>query len=129
MATYRKAKYPHDIANRVGEYLQEGNLDGILSFFHPDCTICFPADAPPQKGLKAVRDLFSPFVEVRPTLISQVTGEVANGDTALLQAEWRIEGPDGSLIAEGKSTEVVKQNDDGSWVYFIDCPFGPPSFL
>jgi len=124
--TSRKAKLPREIAERVGEFLKEGNLEGIVTMFHPDCTICFPVDEPPKKGHNAVREIFAPFVEVRPTLISKIVGELVNGDTALLQAEWRFEGSGGSLLAAGRSTEVAKQNKDGSWVYFIDCPLGPP---
>ena len=124
--TRRKATLPREIADRVAEFLKEGDLEGIVTMFHPDCTVCFPVDEPPKKGRAAVREIFAPFAEVRPTLISKITGEQINGDTALLQAEWRFEGPDGSLLAEGKSTEVAKQHEDGSWMYFIDCPLGPP---
>lgn len=125
--TYQKAMRPSDIANQVGAYLKAGNLEGIVSLFHPDCTICFPAETPPQSGHDAVRSAFAPFLEIRPTIVSHITGEIINGDTALLQAQWRIDGADGSMIAEGHSTEVAKQLEDGSWVYFIDCPLGPPS--
>ena len=124
--TNRKAMRPREIAERVAEYLKEGNLEGIVSLYHPDCVVYFPVTEPPKKGYEAVREIFAPFVEMRPTFVSQITGELINGESAILQTEWRFEGPDG-LLAEGKSTEVLKQNEDGSWVYFIDCPLGPPS--
>ena len=124
--SYKKAMRPSEIAERVGEYLKQGDLEAIVSFFHPECTLCFPATEPPKKGLDAVRASFAPLLKSRPNLISQVTGELVNGDTALLQAEWRLEAPDGSLIDGGNSTEVAKQLADGSWVYYIDCPNGPP---
>lgn len=126
---YEKAMRPSEIAECVGRYLKQGDLDAIVSFFHPECTLFFPATEPPKKGLDAVRACFEPLVAARPTLISRVTGELINGDTALVQAEWRIEAPDGSVMDGGNSTEVAKQNADGSWVYFIDCPFGPPSLI
>lgn len=46
--TYRKAEHPHEISERVGEYLKEGNLDGIVTMFHPECKIYFPPSEPPQ---------------------------------------------------------------------------------
>lgn len=124
--TYKQAMRPSEIAERVGEYLQQGDLEAIVSFFHPDCTLCFPVTEPPKKGLDAVRASFTPLVESRPRLISRVTSELINGDTALLQADWQLEAADGAVIDGGSSTEVAKQNADGSWVYYIDCPNGPP---
>ena len=45
----------------------------------------------------------------------------------MVQANWMVEDANGTVIAEGSSTEVTKQKEDGSWVYYIDCPYGPPS--
>lgn len=125
-AAYKKAMRPRDIADRVGEYLKQGDLEAIVSFFHPDCTLCFPVNEAPKKGLDAVRESFAPLVALRPQLFSRVTGELIHRDMALLQAEWRLEAPDGTRIDGGRSTEVAKQNEDGSWVYYIDCPNGLP---
>ena len=124
--TYRKAEHPREVPERVGEYLKEGNLDAIVTMFHPDCKIYFPPDEPPHEGLAGARAAFAPFLESRPTLISQITGEVIIGDIALLQAEWRIEDNDGNVLGAGNSTEVVKRLGNGGWGYFIDCPLGPP---
>lgn len=125
--TYRKADSPREVSERVSEYLKEGNLDAIITMFHPDCKIYFPPDEPLHEGHAGVRDVFTPFLEIRPTLISQITGEVVIGDIALLQAEWRIEDNDGNVLGAGNSTEVVKRLENGGWGYFIDCPLGPPS--
>ncbi len=120
-----KANRPRDIATCVGHYLKNGDLEGILTMFHPDCVLVFPEGAQAVTGLDEVRKAFEPFVEFRPDLHSEVTGELIHGDTALLSANWVIKGPDGSTIASGKSTEIAKRKADGSWVYFMDCPYGP----
>ncbi|MEM9907588.1 MAG: nuclear transport factor 2 family protein [Cyanobacteria bacterium P01_D01_bin.44] len=125
--TYRIAEHPREVSERVGEYLKEGNLDAIVTLFHPDCKIYLPPDEPPHAGHAGVRDAFAPFLEGRPTLISQVIGEAIIGDIALLQAKWRIEDNDGNVLDEGNSTEVVKRLENGGWGYFIDCPLGLPS--
>lgn len=121
------AKRPRDIADCVAGFLQAGDLDGVTSMFHPDCQIFFPADQPPKQGLIGVREVFKDFITLKPTLISMVTSEVINGDTALLQANWKFIAEDGNLIAEGSSTEVAKKLENGGWGYFIDCPSGLPS--
>lgn len=123
---YRIAERPRDIANTVGSYLKEGNLEAILTFFHPDCVICFPPNQPPHRGIEGARKVFAPFIDSKPTLISIVTNEMILDDTGVLQGEWRIEDDNGNVMAQGNSTEVVRKLDNGGWGYLIDCPLGPP---
>ena len=128
MSTTRKAKYPHQIADIVGELLKEGDLDGIVKMFHPECEICISLEEPALKGQEGAREVFKDFSEMRATLINEVTGEKIVGDTALLQGKWSMEDNEGNLLGGGVSSEVAKRLEDGSWVYFIDCPIGAPSF-
>lgn len=122
-----KAEKPRDIATCVAGYLLAGDLEGVVSMFHPECQIFFPADAPPSVGLDGARAVFKDFVPMKPVLKSRVTNEVINGDTALLQAEWSLEDADGNVIAQGQSTEVAKKLANGGWGYYIDCPTGAPA--
>jgi len=119
-----KAMRPRDIADCVGHYMKKGDLDGIMTMFHPDCVLIFPKGAEPVTGLDAVREAFVDFVAIRPTLRSEVVDEVINGDVAMLTANWVVEAPDGSEFARGRSTEIAKRLEDGSWVYFVDHPYG-----
>ena len=59
--------------------------------------------------------------------MGSVTGEMINGDTAILQGKWTVEDKDGNALGGGVSTEVVKQLDTGGWTYFIDCPVSVPA--
>jgi len=120
------AQQPRDIAHCVSAYLQEGDLDGITSLFHPDCHIYFPPDQPPSIGILGAREAFKGFLDLKPEIKSEVFSEVIVGDIALLRANWQVVAPDGTVIAEGQSTEVAKKLDNGGWGYLIDCPNGPP---
>ena len=123
----RIARQPREIADCVGAFMKEGDMEGILSMFHPDCQIFFPPDQPPNVGLDGVRQVFSDFITSRPVLKSEVMSEVIIGDIALLQAKWSLSAPDGALLAEGRSTEVAKKLEHGGWGYLIDCPLGAPA--
>ncbi|WP_299146415.1 nuclear transport factor 2 family protein [uncultured Tateyamaria sp.] len=125
--TDRIAHRPRDIAHCVSAFLQQGDLDGITSMFHPDCQVYFPPDQPPSIGHSGVRAVFDGFMELRPEIQSDVITEVIVGDIALIRANWRAVAPDGTVIAEGQSTEVAKRLENGGWGYLIDCPNGPPS--
>ncbi|MCY6383160.1 YybH family protein [Hoeflea prorocentri] len=120
------ARRPREIAECVGAYLKEGDLDGIVSMFHPDCRIYFPPDHPPRVGLAGARQAFKGFIDRRPELKSRIISEVIAGDIALTSASWQVVDPDGGVLAEGQSIEVAKKLDNGGWGYLIDCPNGAP---
>lgn len=125
--TRRIAHQPREIAACVSAYLQEGDLEGIVSMFHADARIFFPPDQPPAIGKPGARAAFEGFIDMRPEIKSEVCSEVIVGDTALLRAKWSVVAPDGNVIADGQSTEVAKRLENGGWVYLIDCPNGPPA--
>lgn len=125
--TRRIAHQPRQIADCVSAYLQEGDLDGITSMFHPDCQMFFPPDQPPFIGVAGARAAFEGFMDLRPEIKSDVFSEVIIGDIALLRANWSVVAPDGTVMAEGQSTEVAKKLENGGWGYLIDCPNGPPT--
>ncbi len=121
------AERPRDIAHCVSAYLQEGDLDGLVSLFHADCEIYFPPGAPPSTGRDGARAAFENFLSLKPTIESDIVSEVVVGDIALTRANWRLVTADGSVLGEGQSTEVAKRFDHGGWGYLIDCPNGPPT--
>lgn len=125
--TRRIAHQPRQIADCVSAYLQEGDLDGITSMFHPDCQMFFSPDQPPFIGIAGARAAFEGFMDLRPEIKSDVFSEVIIGDIALLRANWSVVAPDGTVMAEGQSTEVAKKLENGGWGYLIDCPNGPPT--
>lgn len=120
------AHRPREIADCVSAYLQEGDMEGIVSMFHPDCEIHFPPGAAPSVGLEGARKAFEGFMDLKPSIKSDVISEVIVGDIAMTRANWQVIAPDGSVMAEGQSTEVAKKLENGGWGYLIDCPNGPP---
>ncbi len=122
----RKAMRPRDVANEISSCIAEKNIENILDFFHPDYLMSFPPTEPLKSGLDTIKESFQPFIDAGAKLNSTVTGEVINGDIAVLQANWSIVDLQGNKLGEGSSAEVLKQRADGSWQYFIDCPLGLP---
>ena len=94
--------------------------------FHPNCKIAMDPSQAPMEGHDAVRAIFTDFVNNGVNLMGSVSGEMINGDLAILQGEWTVEDSEGNMLGGGTSTEVVKQLEHGGWVYFIDCPISVP---
>ena len=126
MASLKIAEHPHQIAGCVAEFVRNGDMEGVLSMFHPDCRVAMDPDGPPMEGHDGVREIFQDFVAGRLILKPTVSGEMINGDTAILQGEWTIEDHEGNIVGGGTSTEVTKRMDHGGWTYFIDCPIRVP---
>ncbi|MEM9667344.1 MAG: nuclear transport factor 2 family protein [Pseudomonadota bacterium] len=125
--TRKIAERPHQIVERVAEFMADGDLEGVVSMFHPDVRIALdPDNADPLVGQDAAREIFKDACAARAILKGTVSGEMINGDTAILQGEWTMEGPDGTPMGGGTSTEVAKQLPNGGWTYFIDCPISVP---
>lgn len=125
----RIAHHPRDVAACISAYLQEGDMAGIVSMFHPDCQIFLPPDQPAKVGPDGIRAAFADLLEARPQVKSEVTSEAIAGDVAMLCTHWHAVTADGTVIAEGRATEILKKLDHGGWGYLIDCPFGPPVAL
>jgi ketosteroid isomerase-like protein len=126
--TARKiAERPHQIVERVAEFIKDGDMEGVVSMFHPNCRIAMDPGAAPMEGHDGVRAIFADFVANRVNLMGSVSGEMINGDTAILQGEWTVEDKNGNALGGGVSTEVVKQLANGGWTYFIDCPISVPA--
>lgn len=123
----RIAERPHQIVECVAEFIKDGDLNGIITMFHPDCKIAMDPTQKPLEGHDAVKAIFADLVEKRANLIGEVTGELINGDTAILQGNWSLEDGDVTVIGGGASTEVAKKLSNGGWVYFIDCPISLPA--
>lgn len=52
---------------------------------------------------------------------------VQQGDIALLRADWTITAkgnPGDEIQVKGSSSEVVRRQANGTWLYVIDHPFG-----
>lgn len=122
MSNRKIAKYPHQIVELVDEFIRDGDLEGVVTMYHPDCQIAMNPEEAPMKGHDAVRAIFTSLVETRSIVNGTVTGEMINGDTAILQGTWNAVAGDGTLLGGGKSIEVAKRLENGGWVYFIDCP-------
>ncbi len=73
-----------------------------------------------------MRAVFAGFLGQTPTTQSTLVSEVIVGDIALLQADWQVIAPDGSVLAKGRSTEIATRLAHGGLGYLIDCPNGPP---
>ena len=65
--------------------------------------------------------------QLRGQLQLRTTAVIENGDLALVYGDWSLTGgtdPDGNPVnMEGRSTEIMRRQSDGSWLDVIDDPY------
>jgi uncharacterized protein (TIGR02246 family) len=114
-------------AHRVfAEAFNAGNLDGLVALYEPQAHLVAKEDQV-QVGHDAIRHSFKEFIALRGKIFMDTYYCFEAGDTALLRSHWSVvgTGPDGKLLEmQGNGVEVLRRQNDGTWLFVIDHPFG-----
>ena len=79
------------------------------------------------EGRAAVREAISGFLAMKPTLTPEKYKIVLANDLALAIIKWSLKGtgPDGQPVrTQGTSSDVIRRQPDGRWLFAIDNPYG-----
>jgi uncharacterized protein (TIGR02246 family) len=119
---------PEEVLNSVTEGINAGDLDSLMTLYEADA--CF-ATQPGQlaKSLETIRQSLRGFTDIKNGKFDlKVKRVLQASDLALVISEWSFSGtgPDGNHvnIAAKKSTEILRQQADGTWRFVIDNPWG-----
>ena len=121
-----KKMTPGEVLDSVVEGINTGDLDSLMMLYEEDA--CF-ASQPGQlaKSPESVRQSLLSFIDSKGKLDLKVKRVLQASDLALVITEWSFSGtgPDGnSVIMAAKSADVLRHQDDGTWRFVIDNPWG-----
>lgn len=122
-----KATRPEDVPAVFDSALNRGDLDAVMSLFHPKAIMRMQDGRTIAEGHDALRDAFSRLIAARPEIRNGVRRMIASGDVALLLLEWTIRStpPDqDEIVQSGVATQVAERNADGIWQLRISNPLG-----
>ena len=120
------ARQPQECHTEWVKAFNAGDLDQMMTFYEPDCVIV-PQPGQVVAGTNAVRQVLQGFLALKGTMELRVRGVLQNGGVALLIAEWTLAGTgsDGKPVTlAGTTSDVVRQQADGTWRFAIDNPLG-----
>jgi uncharacterized protein (TIGR02246 family) len=104
----------------------DGDIDALVELYEPEATV-IPEPGSPVTGQAAIREALAPLVALRGQIQLRTTAVIESGDLAVVYAEWSLTGgtdPSGGPVnLEGRSTELMRRQSDGSWRDVIDDPF------
>lgn len=117
---------PEALLQSIVDGINAGDLDSLTKLYEPYAVF---ATQPGEltKGLSGIREALSNFVAAKGRLDLKVTRVLEGGDLALVVSVWSFvgTGPDGQpLKLSGKSADVLRRQEDGTWRFVIDNPWG-----
>ena len=120
------ARKPEEAHTLFAEAFNAADLDALVALYEPEA-VTFDSRMQLVKGSQAIREALQGFLAWKPQIKLETKSVIQAGELALLRGEWQMKGtgPDGKPVEIAhKSSEVVRRQDDGTWRYIIDHPFG-----
>jgi uncharacterized protein (TIGR02246 family) len=104
----------------------DGNVEAVLALYEPKAAlVAQPAQI--AEGTIALRAALDWFFSMKPTLTMGKNRLVIAGDLALSVAKWTLTGTgsEGKAVhMEGTTSDVLRPQADGRWLFVIDNPWG-----
>jgi uncharacterized protein (TIGR02246 family) len=115
------ARTPEDCDRLFADYVNAGNLDGVIALYEPGASLV-QQDGSPAVGKPAIREALGGMLAANARLRMNVTRTVRAGDDlVVLYNDWTMSA--GGNEMQGKAIEVVRRQPDGTWLFAIDDPF------
>lgn len=124
------ASSPEEVLQRFADAFAGRDLDRIMALYEPGAVlVAQPGHV--VSGPAAIREALGGFLAPTSTFTAHVEGTLPAGDVALVSTRWTLHGtgPDGGRVElAGQTTDVVRRQADGTWLFVIDNPWGVAGF-
>jgi ketosteroid isomerase-like protein len=124
--TIMPANSPEQAHELFVSYFNSGDVDAVMSLYEPNATMV-QLSGPAIQGHGAIRNAIIGFLSLKGQMELAIDRAVESDDVALLFSTWTLRGtgPDGKpLETSGQTTDVVRRQPDGGWLFVIDNPYG-----
>ena len=118
---------PAEIHSLFRNAFNLGDVEALIALYEPDAVLV--VDGKAVTGRESIRKALESFVarRGRMTLETRAVVESEQG-LAVVYGGWVIEpqmGMGAETATRGLSTEVVRKQPDGTWLFVIDNPYTP----
>ncbi|HMA46461.1 MAG TPA: SgcJ/EcaC family oxidoreductase [Frankiaceae bacterium] len=124
------ASSPREVLERFADAFAAHDLDAVMALYEPQAVLVTQPGTV-VGGPAAIREALRGFLAPGSTFASRVEGTLPAGEVALVSSRWTLRGtgPDGGQVElTGQTTDVVRRQPDGSWLFVIDNPWGVAGF-
>jgi uncharacterized protein (TIGR02246 family) len=117
---------PERVLGSIATGINSGDLEGLMTLYESEAAFATQPGSLAH-GAPGVREALSGFVSMKGKLDLEVTRVLEVGDLALVIGAWTFDGtgPDGEPVRlAAKNADVVRRQEDGTWRFVIDNPWG-----
>jgi uncharacterized protein (TIGR02246 family) len=120
------AHTPEQLCSQFSQRFTAGDLDGLVALYEPHAVL-IPQPGHVVRGHAGIRESLAAFLAMKGRFHMAPPKVIRGEDLAVVIADWTLDAkqPDGSpLKLAGQTSDVVRRQPDGRWLYAIDSPFG-----
>jgi uncharacterized protein (TIGR02246 family) len=118
---------PEDIDRLFAERMAAGDVDGVVALYEAGGVLVSP-EGVATSGAAAIRTALVRLAAMRPRMTMNIVRVARTaGDLAVVYNDWKLSAVDAEgrpVTMEGKAVEVSRRQQDGSWLFVLDDPFG-----
>lgn len=127
-----KALKPSDIPQAFAVAFNSGQVENLLALYEPQAKVVKAAEPSVSVkdmaiGLDAISKEMAELLRFGGECESRCEFAIEFENLALVRNDWVIRTKnqnDEPLEIKGQSTEIIRQQADGAWLYVVDHPFG-----
>jgi uncharacterized protein (TIGR02246 family) len=119
------ARTPAEIHPLVQDAFNRGDADALIDLYEPQGVLVI--DGQCIVGRNNLRDTFASILSRSGRMTLETRLIVESEGLAVIHGKWIVEYPSDSepTITLGVSTEVVRKQPNGTWLFAIDNPHTP----
>lgn len=115
---------PEEMNEAFAEAFNSRSIDNLLGLYEVDAKLCVALNGEVTHGRERIAQELSKLLQVPGSMTSRNSFCIRHGEIALLRADWQLRDKDGLIVIEGSSAEIVRMQEDKSWLYMIDHAAG-----
>src|SRR5271167_1135386 len=113
------AQTPSEIHALFLDAFNRADLEALVALYEPGAVLVISGQA--AVGHEAIREAYQRLLQSRGQMELETRAEVESGEgLAVLHAGWTLHSSGSST--RGISTEVVRRQANGTWLFVIDEP-------
>ncbi len=121
------ADTPSDLHTLFRNAFNAGDVEASIALYEPDAILV--VDGNGVRGHENIREAFRSIFSGHGRMSVETLSVLESpAGLAVLHGRWVVEydpGTGSELVTRGLSTEVVRRQPDGTWLFIIDNPYTP----
>ena len=117
---------PQEMYDLFKKFFDAKDADGLITLYESGAAFQ-PQPGVVVNGHAAIKEAFGGFLALNADFRMEPPTVIEAGDLALLNSKWTLKGtdPNGEPVdLSGQTSDVVRRQADGSWLFVIDNPYG-----